>query len=170
MLLLKIKNFILALLAIFIIFSSINIKANNSYNYDYEYNIDNGFATLTKYLGTETQIIIPEKIDGYPVKSLIETFADNNIIKSVMVPSTVTNIGVRTVYKCTKLDELQFFPNLESIGNYAFYETNVKSITFPKQLQFIGSYAFYGCKNLIYIKFTSQNVFLSNYAFYDFCL
>lgn len=132
MLLLKIKNFILALLAIFIIFSPINIKANNSYNYDYEYeyNIDNGFSTHIKHLGTETQIIISKKIDGYPVKSFIETFADNNIIKSVMVTSTVTNIGDRTFYKYTKLDELQFLPSLDSIGNYAFYDSGLKTIEY----------------------------------------
>lgn len=36
----------------------------------YEYSVYDGGITITKYNGNETELVIPQEIDGYPVQYL----------------------------------------------------------------------------------------------------
>ena len=67
-------------------------------------------------------------------------------LTSVTIPASVTSIGAQTFKGCTNLTTVVFDGDsqLSSIGASAFYGcTNLSSITLPNSLQSIGNFAFY---------------------------
>ena len=70
--------------------------------------------------GTE-QLIIPEKQDDYPVLCIADgAFRDNQIIKRVELPDTVTDIGAGSFHGCSNLSNINIPKNISSIGADAF--------------------------------------------------
>lgn len=60
---------------------------------DYEYTAKDGKATITEYVGTETNVVVPETINGYTV-AVIDKFAFYYTrAVSVTLPSTVETIN-----------------------------------------------------------------------------
>ena len=81
-------------------------------NPNWEYTIDNGKATLTKYIGGASSVTIPSRVEdpwvsgGVPVVAAVETFSHNNTIQSVQFEPGVQNLKW-TFFDC---------PNLRSVG------------------------------------------------------
>lgn len=107
----------------------------------------NSSGMITGYVGTEVDLIIPEKVQGKTVKGIASsTFADNSDIHSVVLPATATHIGVDSFKNCT---------NLESVTGGAITHVNLNAFensaisTFPfENVKSISDKAFYGCTNL----------------------
>ena len=75
---------------------------------------------------TEFTVEVPELHDGLPVVEVAEKgFANRMFLVGVSLPSTIKNIG----------DE-------------AFANTGIKTITLPSSVEKVGKYAFGGCKNI----------------------
>ena len=57
---------------------------------------------------------------------------------------------------------------LKKIGNSAFFETKITSLTIPAKVEEIGSYAFYNCYNLEEVLFAEGSLLekIGNGAFY----
>ncbi len=72
----------------------------------YEYFARDGKAVLTKYLGTETVVTVPQTIDGITVKGLYKTFRGQGEITSVSVPSCVDVISELTFKGLSKITTL----------------------------------------------------------------
>lgn len=63
-------------------------------NEEWSYEIKNGSVTIYKYLGSGSEVTIPDQIDGYPVTQLVDSaFDSNNNITKVIFPDTITKIG-----------------------------------------------------------------------------
>lgn len=61
-------------------------------------------GTITKYNGTDTVVVIPSTISGWPVTKIGEAaFQDNTTITSVTIPASVTEIGANAFAGCTNL-------------------------------------------------------------------
>ena len=69
-----------------------------------------------------------------------------------VVPEGVTTIGNDCFYGCTSLTSVQLPSTLINIGEYAFSETNIKSITIPEGVTSIGKECFNGCSSLTTIE------------------
>ena len=70
-------------------------------NFEYTLLTD-GTVEITKYKGTETQVIIPETIDGKTVTSIGSwAFSGCSSLTSIEIPSGVTSIGENTFYGCS---------------------------------------------------------------------
>ncbi|MBR0413457.1 MAG: bacterial Ig-like domain-containing protein [Clostridia bacterium] len=92
----------------------------NSDNWQYE--VNDGEVTLTKYIGTDTQALIPESLGDYPVTKIgDECFKDNTTLKSVKMTEQITTIGENAFFGCTALKELTLPSSLTSIGKQACY-------------------------------------------------
>lgn len=101
---------------------------------EYEYTVENGFATITRYNGNDTEITIPNAIDGYPVSSIgLWAFAYSNV-KSVTIPDGITKI-------CEG----------------AFSSSPIESIFIPSSVEVIGDMAFCSCSYLKEIKISEAN-------------
>ena len=114
--------------------------------------VENGLITSCSYSFTETDIIIPETLDGQTVTGFADPdYYTNSVfynkgITSVSLPATLTIIGEYTFYKnsLTSLD-LSKCTALTTIGEGAFLYNSFTSIDLSKctALTYIGEDAFY---------------------------
>lgn len=66
-------------------------------------------VTITKYTGTESTVILPSTISGWPVTKIGEAaFQDNTTITSVTIPANVTEIGSNAFAGCTNLTSVHY--------------------------------------------------------------
>ncbi|MDD6345334.1 MAG: leucine-rich repeat protein [Oscillospiraceae bacterium] len=96
---------------------------------DYQYSLDDDEACLMLYTGDDTDIIIPDEIDGYPITSLSETFHDTNVA-SVTLNNNIEYIDENTFINCYYLteiivpDENQFFESKDGV----LFEDDMKTL------------------------------------------
>ena len=127
-------------------------QPNPASDFEYKDNSDGGI-TITKYIGTDTDVIIPEQIDGKTVTVIGQlAFASNDIITSVIMPDSVIIIDTAAFCGCDNLSTVVLSKNLERIQDEAFNNSqNLSNITLPDSLIYIGSTAFAHCKSLKHI-------------------
>ena len=97
-------------------------------NGESEFVVDDGtyWCGIKAYLGNDTNITIPDKINGIEVASINERcFKDSNI-ESVTLPSSVTSIEQQAFYGCNNLKSINL-SNVKFIGTEAF--TSCPSLT-----------------------------------------
>ena len=138
---------------------------------DFEYSIDSktNQCSITEYIGKSTTVIIPEKIEGYPVTIIGLCAFMNSNIQQVDIPDTIEKIcasafcnskelttvkmGNGTKYieyqafeKCVSLKSLTLSKNLLKIAAKSFrYCENLETVFIPKTVETWGIEAFYGC-------------------------
>lgn len=98
---------------------------------DYEYSVENGKATITKYTGSGGSVIIPEQLGGYPVTIIENGVFYAKAIQSLVIPESITSIedgglvggvGLKTII----VDEEN--PNYRSIDNVVFSKDKTELI------------------------------------------
>lgn len=116
----------------------------------FEYTEVDGGVSITKYTGSDTEVVIPSTIDGKDVKTIGRAaFAGSKTLVSVVIPDGVTEIGQYAFSACSKLKSVTMSNTLIKIGDYAFNEcTNLVGIGIPSSVTTIGYYAFYDCSRL----------------------
>ena len=89
-------------------------------DYDYEINGD-GSVTITKYKGSEKNVVVPETIAGYPVRKIGDSaFAYlEHRISSVQLPDNLVSIG-DSAFISNELTTVKIGKNVQEIGNCAF--------------------------------------------------
>ena len=98
-------------------------KVNNT-GFDYKINSDDT-VTLNKYTGNETEVVIPQTIEGKTVVEIGSLAFDSlDRITSVVIPETVTTIGAKAFYGCTSIKSITIPSTVTSIGTSAFYGWN----------------------------------------------
>ena len=97
-------------------------------NGESEFVVDDGtyWCGIKAYLGNDTNITIPDKINGIEVGSINERCFKNSNIESVTLPSSVTSIEQQAFYGCDNLKSINL-SNVKFIGTEAF--TNCPSLT-----------------------------------------
>lgn len=80
------------------------------------------------------------------------------LIKKVIIPSSVKTIGSGAFLNCSCLKEIEWDgePQLEVIKDSAFQCTAIESMTIPETVTFIGVEAFSSCSHLIKIVFPKK--------------
>ena len=118
---------------------------------EFTYEVLNGsYASITKYTGSSTNVVVPEKIDSYIVQKIAQSaFANNKTLESLLLPESVESIGDNAFGGCTSLSLIGFDDALTSIGDYAFSGcTGLTELSLPDSIETIGGAAFYECSNL----------------------
>ena len=135
----------------------------------YEYTIEDGKVTITKYLGNEAEVVIPAEIDGKAVVAIgANAFAKNEAIVSVTLPTSVGSIGQSAFAMCTKLENINV-ENVTSFGAYAFFQcASLKEIAFNDSIETLPVYLFSECTSLASVKLPASLKALSNHLF-DAC-
>lgn len=76
-------------------------------------------------------------------------------LKSVVIPTSVTQIEAITFKSCTSLMEIVLPPLLKTIEKSTFQNcSSLERVKLPDSVQVIDEYAFYGCENLRIIDFS----------------
>ncbi|MFQ6931137.1 MAG: leucine-rich repeat domain-containing protein [Eubacterium sp.] len=120
------------------------VKAENIRSGEYEYSLSSGDATIEKYLGSATDVIIPSTIDGYEVKGIDYDAFLNSKISKVTIPEGITRIS------------FEAFKNCESLSTVNFNAVNCEGTVSP---------VFAGCKNLKTINIGSKVTLIGSYMF-----
>ena len=121
--------------------------------------IENG--VLTKYVGTEGEVIIPEGV------TRIGDFAfKGNTIICVHIPKSVTSIGAGAFSDCRALTSVTIPDSVTSIGGNAFGGcSGLSSVTIPESVIRIYSGAFCDCRSLVDLIIPESVVQIGNRAF-----
>ncbi len=143
-----------------------NVVAIYTYSLDEDEN-----ATITKFMGNASALMIPSELDGYTVVAIGDkAFQGNKNIRSVIIPDTVKKIGASAFADCTNLGNVILSSNLEEMESEAFARCELLTdIEIPKSLTIChvdgdgyegdleGAYTgpFYECSGLEVIRFES---------------
>ena len=137
-----------------------SVLAADSVGLSYQINSDNVSCTITGIGScTDSNVVIPEYIDGYKVTAIGNSaFFDNQSLSSVMIPKSVIVIGNGAFVDCMSLESITFPNALTTIGSYAFQCCeSLKSITLPASLKEIGMGAFGYCISIENFKVDKNN-------------
>ena len=114
------------------------------------------------YPYSSENIVIPEYVEHnnvkYPVVSFSpEAFSYNPNLRSIVIPSTVTEIENSSFYNCSGLEKVVLPSKLSKIGDYAFYNcTGLKSFVLPASVKSVGECVF-GYANLEHLSVERGN-------------
>ncbi len=140
-----------------IVWSCIGVGVYDGLEYAVRVDLNNkSYIEITDYLGTDTNVIIPDTInvDGedIPVTTIRESaFSGCSSLTSIIIPDSVTSIGNLAFYECSNLTTVTIGENsqLTTIGGSAFSGcSSLISITIPSSVTSIGGSAFEDCSSL----------------------
>jgi len=137
---------------------------------DFTYITNNGTITITGYIGSGGNVVIPGTINGYLVTS-IDTGAFYNIttITNVTIPNSVTSIGLEAFFTCSSLKSVTIPDSVASIGDDAFGGcSGLTSVTLGNSVTSIGNGAFDYCLGLTSVTIPNSVTSIGNAAF-DYC-
>lgn len=153
------------LIVVYVFLSTVFTYASSPIK-SFEYYInDNNQAILTKYVGTDSNVVVPAEIDGYKVFSTEETFYENEFIESVEFSNGIKEIGHHTFVRCRNLKKVKIADTVSSLGQYAFRESAVEKIKLPGSVRDVGMACFLGCADLIFVKANAKELDIALYAF-----
>lgn len=94
---------------------------NEDINMDWIYGkLDNGTIMITKYLGNQSEVIIPSEINGLPVTVIdSHAFVGNRSIKSIKLPYTLREIRYIAFPNTLVESYASVFPGFENVAVYA---------------------------------------------------
>ena len=131
------------------------------------------YITSIKDLGGSTDVVVPNKIDGYTVIWCMDGAFSNDknldsiatAITSVKIPNTVTYIGSRAFAGCTKLTKVEIPNSVTEIGGQAFADCPaLTSVTIPGSIKVIPEKLFLNCAALSRITFGEGVEIIEDYA------
>jgi len=147
----------------------------------FEYKTNSTGITITKFScgsfdkdlsdGKYKHVIIPSVIDGYTVTEIgRDAFNNTNgdtgtYISSVVIPDGVTSIGDYAFYN-NNLKSVTIPSSVTSIGRSAFYNNNLESVVIPDGVTSIGDSAF-NSNDLESITIPSSVTTIADYTFYN---
>jgi len=140
---------------------------------------------------TDTEIGIPETIDGYTVTAIGDNAFDGSTnVQGIYIPETISYIGNRAFYKCSAISEIRIPSTVLQIGKQIFmgcdsleivyYDSSyapmegetffkneaIKKVVFGDNLTTIPDYICYNCENLEEIVLSKNTKQIGHYAFY----
>jgi len=125
----------------------VHFTESESCENDFEWTALDGKVTITKYIGSREDVVVPGSIGGVPVVEIGKNaFRGNTMVKSVMLPIGIEAIGDYAFYGCNAMSQIELPEGLKTIGEYAFcYCYALESITIPESLTWIGYRGFKYC-------------------------
>ena len=137
----------------------------------YSYNDEDLTATVSRYTGTATELVIPAEVTNgsvtYKVTAIgTGAFGGNSTLTSITIPEGVTEIAYYAFAGCTSLTNVTIPEGVTYIGDLAFDScTSLTSVTIPEGVTHIGNRAFWGCTSLTSVSLPASVTYTGNRAF-----
>lgn len=152
--------------------------------------ISNYAFSVTDYVGTASDVIIPSKFQGLPVLRIgYEAFAQNNVLASIIIPESVSSISGNAFYNCKNLTNVSISKSTTNVGNGVFFgcdkllqkeggvyyvdkwavdcDESVTSVTLRSNTVGIANSAFFNCNSLTNVVMPEGVVSICSGAFYN---
>ncbi len=109
----------------------------------------NGVNYLLRYMGNDTDLILPESYRGETYEIYDYAFYERHGLLSVVISEGVTGIGYEAFYRCLDLKNVVILEGVTNIGDRAFMECfSLKSIEISDSVTSIGNSVFRYCQTL----------------------
>ena len=148
---------------------------------EYEYTVDeNGYATLTKYVGVDTDVAVPDSIDGHIVTGLGDSvfYVQQTEIRSIQLSRDIRDLGAYvflsdTLQNITVDPENNYFTSIDGVL-YSKDESEISAYPIGRTadeymiqdgVTTIGSYAFYAGRNLKKVDIPDTVTDIEKFAF-----
>ena len=117
---------------------------------DWEYTVVDETAIVKSYTGSDTIIVVPSTLGGYPVIKLDHAcFSDNTNLTAITIPNTVTSLGAYCFSGCSSLTEITIPESVTVLEQFCFLQCpSLKSVSLPEGVQKIETGCFTECKSL----------------------
>jgi len=124
----------------------VNKNASSSGDYEFEKNKKNE-VTIVRYIGEDTEVIIPESIDSGDVKVIGKyAFNSNNKIESVIVPDSVSTLRSGAFGYCKNLKKVHLSNSIEKFIAGTFDGCDhLEEINIPDKVQELPAKLFRDC-------------------------
>ncbi len=133
------------------------------------YIIDKDKLMVTKYSGTDKDIVIPGSYKNYTVTTIGDFLFTSSDITSVKFPDSITDIQSNAFASCSNLTSVQLPKNLKKLGSNAFFNCrNLETIEIPASVEDLGIYTFCGSgMKSVTIPESETLTKIDNYVFYQ---
>ncbi len=113
---------------------------------DFIYDKRGNEISITKYTGSDANVMIPEELEDCPVVSIsYNVFKDDDKIETIVMPDTIREIGAEAFANCTNLTDIVLSDKLQIIDAKAFQNcSQLQTIDLPEGLIITGSDVFSG--------------------------
>ena len=139
-------------------------------SFEYEIQEENGekYVVIKKFIGEETEAVIPGEIDGLPVREIGgSAFSGCTGLKSIALPKGLETVGNGAFSGCTGLASFTLPEEVKTIGSNAFKGcTELTTITLPEGLESVGNWAFDRCTGLVFVTLPKGVKTIEKWAFY----
>ena len=102
--------------------------------------------SVSKYTGTDTDLIFPDRYNDQPVTEIDNYFAttmiEKSAITSVVIPDGYTRIG-QEAFRNAGFTTISLPNTMKRIEERAFAESGIKTCNFPASIEYIGTSAFF---------------------------
>ena len=154
--------------------------SENVYGYFFYKFGSDGYIEITEYVGKETDVVVPEEINGRYVGSIGKNvFKDNKTITSIELPDHLYSIGDGAFEGCENLQTVNStgiteigahafcisLTGIKSVGDYAFSECSSLTELDLNTVEKIGIGAFYNASDIYKVHFSSELTTIDNGAF-----
>ena len=142
-----------------------------TYNYDFA-GWDNEIATVTgEATYTATYNAVPLDFSDMGDYYRCNGLKNNSYAGEVNIPSTWKGKPVQTIYEygfagCTGITSVNIPSSVTDIGQRAFRNSSITSISIPGSVQSIPEYICYNCSKLTNITLNEGTTVIGSYAFY----
>ena len=149
--------------------------------YECSINWNDGFVTLTRYIGPGGDVTIPDSINLVPITGIGDgAFSNCTAVTSVAIPASVTAIGNLAFFDCPNLGALTVSPSstaysstpdgvlFDLVNNTLLQYPAGKadsSFTVSNGVASIGAFAFAGSTNLVSITIPASVTYIATGAF-----
>lgn len=132
----------------------------------FDYEIYDGKVIITKYKGTETDVVIPDEVEGVPVGEIgFYCFEANWNLVSVTLPETVTVIGENAFMSCNALAQINIPSGLTNIERGAFAGcASLTEMTIPSAVTSVHEEAFTMCDGLVSLTIENPDLAYENWG------
>lgn len=139
---------------------------------DFEYKINGSEVAITKYVGDDSSVYIPDYIDGRKVTEIGEgAFAlldehneaiENEKLTHVRLPAYLESIGREAFYHTTSLESIVLPASLKEVGYFAFEGSGISELVIGSDLK-LADNSFAECVNLSTVSLYPNTTWYTNY-------
>ena len=110
---------------------------------------DNTYIVSIGDAGGEPNIVIPATHETILVRHIaMHGFHNNDVLESVFLPSSIQNIRAAAFFNTPNLREIRLSKDLRTIGDWAFENSGLTSVSLPASVTAIGVNPFFRCNDI----------------------